>query len=177
MESRSVNWWSLYAYQHLQGQQPGYKWKAAYKRWMHVAMAELGFPEVYFIGLDMIYQEPATTVVQPRHFTPTVSLCFTLMMQGPCLFPFTLEKQTALQSVLEPLMASSADVGVLNIEQVTYVPPIQEHLGNASGATYFFINVSVACGKGAGKGFKSDYQVCLHNTCHMELVVYSSLAE
>jgi hypothetical protein len=40
-------------------------------------------------------------------------------MQGICLYPFDLEKQTALQSVLEPLMGSAANVYVLRIEQAS----------------------------------------------------------
>lgn len=40
-------------------------------------------------------------------------------MQGNCLLPLDLEKQTALQSVLEPLMAAGGHVYHVRLERVT----------------------------------------------------------
>lgn len=42
-------------------------------------------------------------------------------MQGLCLYPFSLEKQTALQSVLEPLMHTAGSVGIVHIERVPFL--------------------------------------------------------
>jgi hypothetical protein len=39
-------------------------------------------------------------------------------MQGACLVPFNLEKQTALLSVLEPLMARAGNVFIVQVEGV-----------------------------------------------------------
>lgn len=39
-------------------------------------------------------------------------------MQGNCLLPLDLEKQTALQSVLEPLMAAGGHVYHVRLERV-----------------------------------------------------------
>lgn len=47
-------------------------------------------------------------------------------MQGPCLFPFNVEKQTALQSVLEVMLARSGHLFALyvtNVGSTPYVSP------------------------------------------------------
>lgn len=45
-------------------------------------------------------------------------------MQGPCLFPMTMEKQTALQSVLEDLLINTGFARVLHVEQVLPLPSV-----------------------------------------------------
>jgi hypothetical protein len=41
-------------------------------------------------------------------------------MQSTCLYPFAEEKQTALLSVLEPLMARAGSVSIVEVEQVCH---------------------------------------------------------
>jgi hypothetical protein len=43
-------------------------------------------------------------------------------LRGPCLLPFTVEKQTALRSVLYSLLSPLSNVYVINITQVGIVP-------------------------------------------------------
>lgn len=41
-----------------------------------------------------------------------------VQMQGPCLFPFKAEKQTAMQSVLEDLLSQSSHLFSLSLTDV-----------------------------------------------------------
>eukprot|EP00884_Botryococcus_braunii_P015127 jgi/Botrbrau1/23615/Bobra.55_2s0010.1 len=92
------------------------------KDWMHVTMADLGFPETETLRYEQLYQPAALPFLKPSHFTPSLSFRFTLMMQGVCLFPFTMAKQIALESVLLPLMDEAVSVFTLKLERVDVCP-------------------------------------------------------
>eukprot|EP00884_Botryococcus_braunii_P015122 jgi/Botrbrau1/23610/Bobra.55_2s0006.3 len=124
------------------------------KEWMHFAMADVGFPETYLLRNEQVHQAAALPFLKPSHFTPSLSFRFTLMMQGVCLFPFTTAKQIALESVLIPLMDAAGTVFTLKLERVTYAPPIVTHAANGSAHSYFFVNVTILCGKYEGTKFK-----------------------
>eukprot|EP00884_Botryococcus_braunii_P023404 jgi/Botrbrau1/9748/Bobra.0388s0035.1 len=49
---------------------------AAYKRWMHRAMAYVGFPQIYFQQMNAIYQKAALEVLKPHHFNTYPQLSF-----------------------------------------------------------------------------------------------------
>jgi hypothetical protein len=67
--------------------------------------------------IQFIYYETAQTTEVLS--CPIVTYdCDGEQMQGLCLFPFTLEKQNALLSVLEPLMVAEGNGNVLQIEKV-----------------------------------------------------------
>eukprot|EP00884_Botryococcus_braunii_P023396 jgi/Botrbrau1/9740/Bobra.0388s0029.1 len=130
------------------------------KAYFHRLLAELGFPQTYVLGLqDGFYDHAITSVLKPHHFTPSLSFRVILMMQGICLFPMNLEKQTALLSVLEPLMARAGNVFVVRIERVTRVAPFSRQDANGSIYSYFFVNITLLCAKYEGVGFKSLSQL------------------
>eukprot|EP00884_Botryococcus_braunii_P007070 jgi/Botrbrau1/16364/Bobra.0372s0003.1 len=125
---------------------------------MHTTMAELGFHQTYFLQVqNVIYQSPILQMVQPQHFTPSVSFRFTLMMQGNCLLPLEPEKQIALQSVLEPLMAAEGHVYIVRLERVASLWPAPQVKQDANGSivTYYFVNATIVCAKYEGVGYKS----------------------
>eukprot|EP00884_Botryococcus_braunii_P015139 jgi/Botrbrau1/23626/Bobra.55_2s0017.2 len=127
--------------------------------WIHITMADLGFPETYALRFEHLYQPAALPYLKPSHFTPSLSFRFTLMMQGVCLFPFTKAKQIALESVLIPLMGKAGSVFTLKSERVAYAAPIVTHAANRSAYSYFFVNVTILCGKFEGANFKELSQL------------------
>eukprot|EP00884_Botryococcus_braunii_P023392 jgi/Botrbrau1/9737/Bobra.0388s0026.1 len=96
------------------------EWQQKIKKWMHLAMAELGFPQIYFLLLqNKQLHMRSLAILRQGNFINSSSFRFTLMLQGNCLIPVDLEKQSALQSVLEHLMAAAGDVYIVRFERVS----------------------------------------------------------
>eukprot|EP00884_Botryococcus_braunii_P004379 jgi/Botrbrau1/13942/Bobra.0193s0008.2 len=151
-------WWT----RHSQGaieEYLGANFRQAVRSWYHTYMSELGFPQTFLLWGRHDYLPAVMRFLKPHHFTPSLSFRFTLLMQGGCWFPFTPQKQTALEAVLIPLLEAAGSIFMFTIQEVAYAPPITWHDANGSASSYFFVNVTFLCGKYEGPKYKKLSQL------------------